>query len=351
MDTVSPPKNTMESTEETRHRRQAGDALRRWTEQGRSAAVVRVLERQGFGTVATGQLLAGTADGDRAGALFEGTMDTVALPLLSSAVSTPGTAKGHVTEINALDAGLACAGGAQLLGHPLPAPAAAALGAALAASEPCALASTVDGSAVLVAAGAGLKDVVGTLGGPDTDEMALARMRELARIGATATEQGDAAGIPILIDVWVPVTTMLIVGRGAIGTALAAQCELLGWAVRVETELEPAVVAAKEFTAVDVLVLLDHGPAFDAVLVELLRSGRGFCGALGSRHTQEARRRRLRAAGITEEELARLHGPVGLDVGAARPAETAVSVVGEVLAVRRGRSGGPLATAAGRIGG
>jgi xanthine dehydrogenase accessory factor len=115
--------------------------------------------------------------------------------------------------------------------------------------------------------------------------------------------------------------------------------------------LEPAIAAAKEFTAVDVLALLDHGPAFDAVLVELLRSGRGFCGALGSRHTQETRRRRLRAAGITENELARLHGPLGLDLGAASPAETAVSVVAEVLAVRRGRSGGPLAAAAGRIGG
>ncbi|HKR51844.1 MAG TPA: XdhC family protein, partial [Pseudonocardiaceae bacterium] len=212
-------------------------------------------------------------------------------------------------------------------------------------------ASTVDGSTVLVATKPGLTEVIGTLGGPDTDEVVLARMRELVRIGATVTEQGEAAGTQILLDVWVPVTTMLIVGRGAIGSALAAQCELLGWAVRTETEVEPAVAAAKEFTAADVLVLLDHGPAFDAVLVELLRSGRGFCGALGSRHTQEARRRRLRAAGIAKQELARLHGPVGLDLGAARPAETAVSVVGEVLAVRRGRSGGSLATAAGRIGG
>jgi xanthine dehydrogenase accessory factor len=295
--------------------------------------------------------MAGTGDGDRVGAVFEGTMDTVALPLLSSAVATPGTAKGHVTEPDALAAGLACSGGAQLLGHPLPVPAAAALGTSLADGEPCALASTVDGSAVLVAAGPGLTEVVGTLGGPEVDEVVLARLRELARIGATATEQGDAAGTPVLIDVWVPVTTMLIVGSGAIGAALSAQCALLGWAVRTETELEPAIAAAKEFTAVDVLALLDHGPAFDAVLVELLRSGRGFCGALGSRHTQEVRRRRLRASGITEEELARLHGPLGLDLGAARPAETAVSVVAEVLAVRRGRSGGPLAAAAGRIGG
>ncbi|MGH3938599.1 MAG: XdhC family protein [Pseudonocardiaceae bacterium] len=339
------------STEGPRHRQQAGNALRRWAEQGRAAGVVRVLERHGFGTVATGQLLAGTADGERAGALFQGTMDTVALPLLTSAVSTPGTAKGHVTEVDAVDAGLACAGGARLLGHPLPAQAAAALGAALAEGVPSALASTVDGSAVLVAVGFGLTEVVGTLGAAEVDQVVLGRLRALAGIGATATEQLDAQGTSVLLDVWVPVTTMLLVGRGAIGTALAAQCGLLGWTVRTETELAPAVAAAREFTATDVLVLLDHGPAFDAVLVELLRSGRGFCGALGSRHTQAARRTRLLAAGLIEDELTRLYGPVGLDLGAATPAETAVSIVAEVLAVRRGRSGGRLVMARGRIGG
>jgi xanthine dehydrogenase accessory factor len=183
------------------------------------------------------------------------------------------------------------------------------------------------------------------------DEAVLARWGELARIGATATERVDAGGTAVLLDVWVPVTTVLVVGRGSIGSALAAQARLLGWAVRTETEPAPAVAAAQDFTAADVLVLLDHAPAFDAVLVELLRSGRGFCGALGSRHTQAARRTRLLAAGITEEQLARLHGPVGLDLGAATPAETAVSVVAEVLAVRRGRCGGRLVAAKGRIGG
>ncbi|HEX2301178.1 MAG TPA: hypothetical protein VHH34_22180, partial [Pseudonocardiaceae bacterium] len=272
------------STEEPRSPRglvDTGDALRRWAEQGRPAGVVRVLERHGFGTVATGQLLAGTGEGEQVGALFAGTMDSVALPLLSSAVRTPGTAKGHVTEPNAVDAGLACAGGAQLLGHPLPARAAAALGTAFADGVPSALASTTDGTAVLVATGTKLEDVVGTLGSAEADQTVLVRLRELARIGATATEQFEAVGVPVLADVWVPVTTMLIVGRGAIGEALAAQCALLGWEVRTETELEPAVSAAKEFTAADVLVLLDHGPSFDAVLIELLRSGRGFCGALG----------------------------------------------------------------------
>jgi len=156
----------------------------------------------------------------------------------------------------------------------------------------------------------------------------------------------------VLLDVWIPVPSVLLVGGGAIGDALAAQATVLGWPVQVETGLEAALAAVRNFTAADVLVLLDHGPEFDVVLAELLRSGRGFAGALGSRHTQSARRARLAVAGLTEEELARLHGPVGLDLGAGTPAESAVSVVAEVIATRSGRSAASLATAAGsRIGG
>ena len=83
------------------------------------------------------------------------------------------------------------------------------------------------------------------------------------------------------------------------------------------------------------LVLLDHDPEFDAVLADGLRGGRGFIGALGSRHTQAARRERLLAAGLTDDDLAALHGPVGLDLGARTPAETAVSIVAQVIARAR----------------
>jgi xanthine dehydrogenase accessory factor len=100
-----------------------------------------------------------------------------------------------------------------------------------------------------------------------------------------------------------------------------------------------------------VLVLLDHAPAFDAALVEGLRRGRGFIGALGSRRTQAARRERLLAAGLDDAQLARLYGPVGLDLGARTPAETAVSIVAQVVAVRSGRAGTALAGSGNRIGG
>jgi xanthine dehydrogenase accessory factor len=149
----------------------------------------------------------------------------------------------------------------------------------------------------------------------------------------------------------VPVPHVLVVGAGAIGDALLAQSELLGWSARRVTELAEARAAAGGFGDADVLVLLDHAPRFDALLIDAVRAGRGFIGALGSRHTQRVRRDRLQRAGLTPDELNRLRGPVGLDIGARSPAETAVSVVGEVIAARSGRAGSALAGTEGRIGG
>src|SRR5690606_18528818 len=98
-------------------------------------------------------------------------------------------------------------------------------------------------------------------------------------------------------------------GKGAIGDALAAQAAVLGWRSRQVTELDEARAAVADFGNADVLVLLDHGAEFDAVVGDGVRRGRGFLGLLGSRHTQAARRERLLAAGLSESELATLHAP------------------------------------------
>ena len=328
--------------------RELGAALRSWA--GVGVGVVRVLERHGFGTVESGQLIAGTVDGSTAGALYRGALDAAALPLAAAAAAAAQTRNAHVTEAAALDAGLACSGGATLLGHPLSAGPAAALGAALERGVPAALVSTADGAAAVVLTGPGLEDVTGELGG-GLDAPAVEAARRLLRRGATVTERIPVESGDLLLDLWVPVPSVLIVGSGSIGEALIAQAALLGWSTRQEPGLDATVAAVAAFSDADVLVLLDHAPAFDAALIEGLRRGRGFIGALGSRHTQSARRERLLAAGLTEAELAALRGPVGLDLGARTPAETAVSIVAQVVAARSGRSGAALAASDERIGG
>jgi xanthine dehydrogenase accessory factor len=328
--------------------RDLGAALRRLSgESGDAIGVVRVLDRHGFGTVESGQLIASTAAGATGGVLYRHALDDTAVPLAAAAAAGPRVEKAHVAEPAALAAGLACSGGATLLGHPLPAALAAVLGAALEDGVPAALVSPADGSAALVLSGPDLASSAGSLGSPERDAEAADVAGRLLRRGATVTERAGE----LLIDLWVPQPAVLIAGSGAIGAALAAQAALLGWTSREVAGVEETTAAVAAFTDADVLVLLDHAPAFDAALIEGLRRGRGFIGALGSRHTQAARRERLRGAGVTGEELARLHGPVGLDLGARTPAETAVSIVAQVIAARGGRAGVALTAADGRIGG
>lgn len=99
------------------------------------------------------------------------------------------------------------------------------------------------------------------------------------------------------------------------------------------------------------VVALTHDARFEEpALGPAIRSSVPYIGALGSRKAQEARRRRLRNAGYSDEEIDRVRAPVGLDLGAVTPAETALSVLAEILAVRNGRVGGPLSAAgSGRI--
>ena len=98
------------------------------------------------------------------------------------------------------------------------------------------------------------------------------------------------------------------------------------------------------------IVVLTHEEKFDVpALAGALATEAFYVGALGSRRAQERRRERLLETGLDEDALERIFGPSGLDVGAQSPAETALSVLAEILAVRAGRTGGHLKEARGRI--
>ena len=98
------------------------------------------------------------------------------------------------------------------------------------------------------------------------------------------------------------------------------------------------------------IAVLTHDPKLDDAALEIaLRSPAAYVGAMGSHRAQAKRRERLLAKGLTDEELERLAAPIGLDLGALTPEETALSIMAEIVALRRGREGGRLAHASGRI--
>jgi xanthine dehydrogenase accessory factor len=99
-----------------------------------------------------------------------------------------------------------------------------------------------------------------------------------------------------------------------------------------------------------VICVLTHDPKFDVpILVEALKTEAGYIGAMGSRRTHNNRTARLREEGVTDEELSRVSSPIGLDIGARTPEETAVAIAAEIIALHTGHSGGRLASRGGPI--
>ncbi len=125
---------------------------------------------------------------------------------------------------------------------------------------------------------------------------------------------------------------LLIVGDGPVTEALTAMVSVLGWPVSV-TSTVPTISPD-----VDAVVITSHHEEVDGPTIRsALAAGTHYVGAMGSRRTQSRRREWLLAAGVTEHALAALHSPIGLDIGADQPAEIAVSILAEVVAVRSGR--------------
>jgi len=194
---------------------------------------------------------------------------------------------------------------------------------------------------------------------------------ELEAVAREARRSGivEAEGVRVFADVYGPPPRLVAVGAVDTGEAVCAAARALGWrTVCVDARArfatpervpsaERIVVAWPEEALAEIgldrdtaVIVLTHDERFDVpALAAALRSDAFYVAALGSRVAQESRRARLLEQGLTVQELERLHGPAGLDIGAESPAETAVSILAEALAVRAGRGGGPLRTSSSRI--
>jgi xanthine dehydrogenase accessory factor len=208
----------------------------------------------------------------------------------------------------------------------------------------------------------------GGLGDAAVDREALAAAEEL--MWAERSERRELDGVSLFVDVTAPAPRLVVFGAVDYAAALCRLARAAGWrafvcdprsqfATRARFPDAEEVVAAwpaEAFARIGgidratYIAVLTHDPKLDdAALVLALRSEAAYVGAMGSRRAQAQRRERLLALGLDEETIDRVAAPIGLDLGALTPEETALSIMAEVVAVRHGRAGGRLSSAAGRI--
>jgi xanthine dehydrogenase accessory factor len=323
---------------------------------GRRVQVGRVVDFKGFGGRTAGEALAVLEDGTATGTLLGGVADAAVAKSISTAGRSVLLELG-VGDAEAVAAGLACGGVATVLASDAAA-VPGELWASLEAGVPVALVTRPDGEAgssslVLVDSPASRTvERHGSLGDAASDEEAAQAGRQALRLGRDSTRIELQGSSRMVVEAYFPSTTLVVVGEGHLAEALAAQAGLLGWSSAIEsTWHDGAAERIRSLGRPDAVVVLSHDREVDvAALAAALATG-CYVGALGSRHTQSARREHLRGGGLDDAVIDRIHGPVGLDLGARTPEETAVAVVGEILAHRSGRSATSLRGSSGPING
>ncbi|MFF5367120.1 XdhC family protein [Streptomyces sp. NPDC013187] len=375
------------------------EELNRWVEQGRDFAVATVVAVGGSAPRQPGAALAVDADGTAIGSVSGGCVEGAVYELCEQALRDGETVleRFGYSDDDAFAVGLTCGGVIDILVTPVRAadpvrPVVASALTAAARGEAAAVARIVSGPpqltglALLVRPGGSHDGGFGAH--PELDRTVAAEARAFLDAGRTGTleigEQGSRCGAPltVLVESSVPPPRMIVFGAIDFVSALVRMGKFLGYHVTV-CDARPVFATRTRFPEADeivvdwphrylegtdvdartVLCVLTHDAKFDVPLLKLaLRLPVAYVGAMGSRRTHLDRNARLREVGVTEMELSRLHSPIGLDLGARTPEETALSIASEIVAGRRGGSGvsltgshtpihhGPDAGTVGRIG-
>ena len=322
-------------------------------------------------------------DGTAVGSVSGGCVEGAVYELADAARSTlaPLLQRYGVSDDDAFSVGLTCGGIIDIFVEPVSQETFPELGDVIAdieAARPVAVATLISGAPdgrigrrLIIRPAA----VTGTLGSARLDDAVRDDARGLLLQGTTGIlhygPDGERRGdeLAIFVASYAPRPRMIVFGAIDFAAAVARIGAFLGYRVTV-CDARPTFATKKRFpdadevvvawphrylaqTEVDertVVCVLTHDPKFDVPLLEVaLRLPLAYLGAMGSRRTNDDRAKRLNELGFTADDLARLHAPIGLDVGGRTPEETAVSVAAEIIAARWGGSGAQLRQIAGPI--
>ncbi|MFC9355342.1 XdhC family protein [Rhodococcus sp. NPDC057014] len=326
----------------------------------------------------------GSASGSVSGGCVEGAVYELATEV--AATGTPVLQRYGISDENAFEVGLTCGGIIDIFVEPVSRDNFPELGEIVRDIEnhrPVAVATVVahpDATRVGRRLIVRPEDVSGALGSDRADSAVTDDARGLLAAGGSTVltygtdGQRRGEGMEVFVASYAPRPRMLVFGAIDFAAAVARQGAFMGYRVTV-CDARPVFATHARFPTADevvvdwphrylagqaeagaidgrtVICVLTHDPKFDVPLLEaaLRLPDVAFIGAMGSRRTDLDRRERLREAGLTDAELDRLSSPIGLDIGARTPEETAVSIAAEIIACRWGGTGRPLAESSGRI--
>jgi xanthine dehydrogenase accessory factor len=371
------------------------DRVTKWWEAGESFGLATVVRTYRSAPRDPGAALAVAAAGEQevigsvSGGCVEGAVYTLALEVCQSGVPVLQTY--GVSDDDAFAVGLTCGGIIDIFVERISRDSFPELGeiaAAVGRGEPVAVATVISGPGQVGArrviwgrdstdgaADGGHSGASGTLGGARLDAAVEDDVRGMLAQGLTGVrrygEHGERRGdeLAVFVHSFAPAPRMLVFGAIDFAAAVARVGKFLGYHVTVcdarkifatasrFPDADEVVVdwphrflAGTEVDARTVICVLTHDPKFDVPVLQVaLRTPAGYIGAMGSRRTHDDRLARLREVGMTETEIGRLRSPVGLDLGARTPEETAVSIAAELIQLRWGGTGQALTNTDGRI--
>lgn len=360
--------------------------LEHWRSQGKRFAVARVVDVEGSGPREPGAAMAVNQDGEVLGSVSGGCVEAAvvehALDVLRTGRTEP-VSFGYSAD-DAFAVGLTCGGTVHLCIQPDTALSGyEELTEAVRAGAPAALATVLSsdtdrdtgpdtgpdagpvggtvGATLLVRPG---RPVLGRLGHPELDRVVARDAEGQLAAGVSRVRRYGPRGearrteVEVFVQVFVPPARMVVLGAVDFAGALGRVAAVLGFRV-ILCDARARFATRQRFPQVDEVVVdwphrllerigadlgprdavcvLTHEAKFDVpAVLAALRTQVGYLGAMGSRRTHAERTTRLLAAGATAADLARLHSPIGLDLGARTPEETAVSICAEIIAGRSG---------------